>query len=131
MYAIEVDSVFSAAHALRLGGGAVEPLHGHDFRVTVRIEAVTLDGLETVIDFHIVQKLLDTIIGPWRNTTLNDIDPFRAAVNPSAERIAEEVGRRMAMAIVVETQGRERGVRVAEVRVTEAAGCLAVWRPNS
>ncbi len=126
-FAIEVRVIFSAAHALRLLGGREEPLHGHDFSVTVRVGCDALDAIGTVMDFHEVEAALEEVVGGWRNRNLNECEPFRVGgegVNPSAERIAEVVGDRMCAAI---GDGSGRGVRVVEVRVTEAAGCLAIW----
>jgi 6-pyruvoyltetrahydropterin/6-carboxytetrahydropterin synthase len=127
MFGIEVSCTFSAAHALRLPGGGVEPLHGHDFRVTVKVVCAVLDELETVADFHEVEGLLQGIVGPWRNENLNTVEPFKSRVNPSAEQIAATVGAGMVVGIRgLDPEGR-RGLRLVEVRVTEAVGCLAVW----
>jgi 6-pyruvoyl-tetrahydropterin synthase len=135
MFAIEVQRTFSAAHALRLPPGAgagIEPLHGHNFHVTVKITCATLDALETVIDFHPVEDALWGIVGAWNNGNLNDIEPFKTSVNPSAERIAEQIGVAMQRALVqIDPEGiATRNLRLAEVRLTEAPGCLAVWIPG-
>jgi len=135
MYSIEVTTTFCAAHALRLpsaaGAGATEPLHGHNFTVTVTVICQKLDGMQVVADFHDIERLLDEILTPWNNQNLNTIEPFRTRINPSAERIAEHIGAQL--------QGRlgelpgdpvvSRGVRVAMVRLTEAPNCVAVWQP--
>jgi len=132
MFAIEVETSFCAAHALRLPGGVLEPLHGHNFNVTIRIECAQLDTIETVTDFHPVEAALAKIIGPWSNRNLNEIEPFRTSVNPTAERIAEQIGKQMQRALeallpAADTQARH--VHLAEVRLTEAANCLAIWMP--
>jgi 6-pyruvoyltetrahydropterin/6-carboxytetrahydropterin synthase len=122
MFAVEVNAEFCAAHQLRLPprlGGGVESLHGHNWRVTVRIEAAKLDDLETVVDFHGVERALREIVGAWNNRNLNDFPPFDAAVNPSAERIAEHIGKLLS---------ENLGTNVAEVRLTEAPDCIAIWR---
>lgn len=122
MFAIEVTAEFCAAHALRLPvrlGGGLEPLHGHNWKVTLRIDAAQLDDLETVMDFHIVETALKEVTGAWNNKNLNDIEPFVNAVNPSAERVAERIGILVAQKI---------GHRVSEVRITEAPNCVAIWR---
>src|SRR4051812_47129651 len=94
MFAIEVQTVFCAAHALRLPG-ETEPFHGHNFQVTVKLTCQKLDATQTVVDFHAVERILEDILRPWDNQTLNLLEPFRARVNPSAERIAEQIGQRM------------------------------------
>lgn len=122
MYAIEVTTEFCAAHQLRLPDGGTEPLHGHNWRVTVRVESNQLDPLETVMDFHILEKLLHEIVNPWVNQTLNAIPPFNQSINPSAERLAETI------AHAIRDQIRPPA-RLVEVRITEAPGCLAVYKP--
>jgi len=125
-FAIEVSMVFSATHQLLLAEGNEEPLHGHEWRATVRVEAQRLDAMETVLDFHEVERALQTAVGNWRGRRLNEVAPFAEGLNPSAERVAEEIGRRM----VDTLEGRDakaRGVRIAQVRVTEAPGCVAIW----
>jgi 6-pyruvoyl-tetrahydropterin synthase len=134
MYQIEVKTSFCAAHALRLpglGGVSAEPLHGHNFNVTVRLNCQKLDAAQTVVDFHLVQRLLDQVLSPWNNQNLNMIEPFRGRINPSAERIAEQIGLQLqgAMGGLPEDPVASRGLRVAEVRLTEAPDCLAIWRP--
>ena len=132
MFAIDVQRTFSAAHALRLPGGVIEPLHGHDFQVTARIGCRVLDEIETVLDFHVVEKWLGEAIGPWQNRNLNEIEPFRSTVNPSAERIAEQIGVQLLRQLEQHApqENARRGVRVMEVRITEAPGCLAIWMPD-
>ncbi len=56
MFAIEVQQTFHASHALRLPGGGIEPSHAHNFQLTAKIAADSLDPLETVLDFHEVEK---------------------------------------------------------------------------
>jgi 6-pyruvoyl-tetrahydropterin synthase len=132
MFAIEVQTVFCAAHALRLGPAQeVETLHGHNFQVTVRVTCQKLDPSQTVVDFHVVEHLLEQVLMPWNNQNLNALEVFRGRVNPSAERIAEQIGVQLqgALAGLPEGPVAARGLRVAEVRVTEAPNCAAVWQP--
>jgi 6-pyruvoyl-tetrahydropterin synthase len=128
MIAIEVESTFCAAHALRQGGEQ-ESLHGHTFRVVARLTCAKLDGSQTVVDFHLVEELLEEVLGPWNERNLNVMEPFSGRVNPSAERLAERIGAQL-QGLLGERAGEAvtgRGLRVAEVRVTEAPGCVAIW----
>ena len=43
MYELSVESEFCAAHALLIKG-VREPVHGHNFRVTLTLEAPSLDA---------------------------------------------------------------------------------------
>jgi 6-pyruvoyltetrahydropterin/6-carboxytetrahydropterin synthase len=130
MFSIEVQSSFSAAHALRLPNGGVEPLHGHDFQVTVKIAADKLNALETVVDFHDIEDALDAILLHWRNRNLNDIEPFKTRINPSAERIAEYIGHILRESLANLNGNDSRNLRLIHVRVTEASNCLAIWSPD-
>jgi 6-pyruvoyltetrahydropterin/6-carboxytetrahydropterin synthase len=128
MYAIEVTTEFCASHQLRLPNGSLEPLHGHNWRITLRITAQKLDALETVLDFHDVERALQQHVLPWNNCHLNDLDPFKdGAHNPSAERVAEEIARRLTRILTQSPDATARQVRISEVRVTEAPHCAAVW----
>ena len=130
MFAIEVKTIFCAAHALRLPDGT-EPFHGHNFEVTVKLTCQKLDALQTVADFDDVQRLLEQILEPWNNQTLNLLEPFRSRINPSAERMAEQIGQEMqtALAALPDSPVGSRGLKVVEVRLTEAPGCTAIWQP--
>ncbi len=120
-FAIEVQAVFCASHQLRLAGGALEPLHGHNWHVTVTVESAVLDAVETVMDFHVLEQALEKIIGPWRNQHLNILPPFDGSINPSAERVCQQI----ALALQPHVANP---ARLTQVRVTEAPGCAAIWK---
>lgn len=62
------EFVFSAAHA-GVHDGALEPLHGHTFQVTLRLSgAVGADGM--LIDFSAIKAALRQAIAPLRRRTL-------------------------------------------------------------
>ena len=130
-YEITTDAVFSAAHALRLPDGSLEPLHGHDWRVAVTVASDRLDAMDTVMDFHQLEAAVEAVVGPWRNRCLNDVEPFgverggevELTVNPSAERVAERIG-------VAVAAGLSEGVRLVRVDVGEAPGCTARYLPD-
>ncbi len=123
MFEITIEKVFSASHALRLPGGGLEPLHGHDWDVRVTVGSAGLDALQTVMDFHVLEREVDAVLAPWRNRHLNEVEPFAdEAWNPSAERVAQWIGSRVAA-------GLPEGVSLVSVAVGEAPGCTAVYRP--
>lgn len=120
-FEIRITRVFSAAHQLRFPGGGVEPLHGHDWRTRVTVAADTLDELGCVMDFHEFERLLEEILRPMANVLLNDLPAF-TTVNPSAENVAQHIGRSVA-------EGLPAGVRLVRAAVTEAPGCVAAYVP--
>ncbi len=128
MHQISVSRHFSAAHAIRLRDGTLEPQHRHDWSVLVTVETAKLDQLETVMDFHVLEKAVDALLGRVSERTLNDCPPFAArggklAISPTAERVAEWLGTALAREL-------PRGVRVVSVAVGEAPGCTATFRPD-
>ena len=129
MYQIQVDKVFSASHAIRLPDGSLEPLHGHNWPVSVVVQSQELDEIETVMDFHILEAWLDELLATVHNRHLNDVAPFadeqeKLVVNPSAERVAWWIG----SAIALRLPGHVQLVRVS---VGEAAGCTAIYLPSN
>src|SRR5690606_10621579 len=128
MYAITTTTRFSAAHAIRLYDGSLEPLHGHNWCVEVTVAADELDAIETVMDFHELERLVERVVTPSRNGNLNAIPTFigaggMLAVNPTAERVAWWIGE----AVIRELPDR---VKLMSVRVEEAPGCFATYRPR-
>jgi 6-pyruvoyltetrahydropterin/6-carboxytetrahydropterin synthase len=127
MYEIIVESIFAAAHAIRLPDGTLEPTHGHNWPVKVTVAADELDDIETVCDFHILEALVKDAVGSWQNQHLNDCEPFTdgsggLAINPTAERVAWVIAEKI-------TPGLPSNCRLVSVSVGEASGCTAMYRP--
>ena len=119
-FEVRISRSFAASHALRLPDGSLEPRHGHGWAVDVTLAADKLDAMDCVVDFHVVEQKLDAILGPWDRQHLNDVEPFRSGINPSAERVAEAVANGLHF---------DGGVRLVSVEVGEATGCVAIYRP--
>jgi 6-pyruvoyltetrahydropterin/6-carboxytetrahydropterin synthase len=124
MYEITVDREFCAAHALEIQGTR-EPLHGHNFHVTVTIAGDKLDSDGLLCDFHTVNAVLKEVCRPFVNANLNETSPFDR-VNPTAELIARHIGDQMVNLL---EEALAPAARVAAVRVTETTGCAATYRP--
>lgn len=123
MYEITITTGFCAAHAIRLPDGSLEPVHRHNWRVWVTVSSAQLDGIETVMDFHELQRLVGEIVSPMENQNINDLEPFTDnQVNPTAERVAWWIATSVAKTL-------PKGVSLANVRVEEAPGCVATYRP--
>lgn len=121
MFQLELETEFSAAHAIVIAGTR-ERVHGHNFRVTMVVEGPRLDAEGLLCDFHMVERWLEEIVAPFRDGDLNSTPPFDR-LNPTAERIAEHIGVTMAGKLPA-------SVRVGRVRVTEATRCAAVFVPT-
>ncbi len=120
MYSISVSTIFTASHQLRLADGSLEVLHSHDWQVTASVQSPQLDAIETVMDFHALEGLMQGIVMPWHNRRLNDLEPFNARWNPSAERVAEHIARTLGPLL-------PGYITLWSVSVTEAPGCVATF----
>ena len=90
MYQISVEDHFDSAHALRGYRGKCEALHGHRFRVVVKIKASSLNDIGIAYDFAELKQHLGGIIAGFDHTNLNEVSPFDK-INPSSENIASTI----------------------------------------
>ena len=90
MYQVSVEQHFDAAHFLRGYRGKCEALHGHRFRVVVRVRAGAVDELGMAYDFTELKRHLGNILSRFDHTCLNDLAPFDE-INPSSENIAAAI----------------------------------------
>lgn len=119
-YEITTTATFSAAHAILIQG-VREPLHGHDWTTTIRVQAPTLDDEGLLLDFHALHASLLKVIAPFQNANLNDTPPF-TTVNPTAERVIEHIATEIAKDLPA-------GVSLSWCDITEAPGCIARYHP--
>lgn len=117
---IAVQRSFKAQHAVTIGG-VEELLHEHDWHVQVEV-AGALDAEGLLIDFHLLESVLDEVLAPFKDNAFNGTPPFDEW-NPSAENIARHV----INTIVHEALPEEarRRIDVGRAIVEEAPGCHA------
>jgi len=120
MFELTIDARFSAAHAIRINGRP-EPTHGHDWVATVCIAGETLDENDLLMDFHTIEDALKDCVARFHNRFMNEVAPFND-INPTAERVAEHIGKTIQPILVGD-------ITLLWTRVTEAPGCAAIWRP--
>ncbi len=87
MYQISVEQHFDAAHFLRGYQGKCEALHGHRFRVVIKIKTSRVNDIGIAYDFIELKQHLGDILVRFDHTCLNDVPPFDK-INPSSENIA-------------------------------------------
>ena len=90
MYEIAVEKHFDAAHYLRGYQGKCESMHGHRYRVVVKVKALKLNDIGLAYDFTDLKRHLNDILARFDHTCLNDMPPFDK-INPSAENIATTI----------------------------------------
>ena len=120
MFRVVVEGGFSATHRVRLPGGELEAIHGHDWRVRLHLAVSELDEHDMVVDFHHARAVLQSVLDRLDHTDLAPC-PGLAGHNPTAERVAQHVYEQ------VEAGGLPM---VSAVEVTEAPGCVAVYAPG-
>ena len=90
MYELKIISQFSAAHQLREYEGKCENLHGHNWKVEVSVTGNKLGKNGLLIDFKLIKKATENVLGELDHEFLNDLDAFKTA-NPSSENIARHI----------------------------------------
>lgn len=116
-YEVRVQGRFSAVHQLKMYDGAVEPLHGHDWRVEAVFRGPKLDEIGLLIDFDEASRVLGQILAELNHGNLNTLD-WLGGQNPSAEHVARVIFRQLGSRL-----GQDRPL--AAVYVEEAPGCVA------
>ena len=122
-YELFIQADFSAAHALRGYKGKCERLHGHNWRVDLRLAGDRLDAGGMLLDFTDAKRILAEVLDPFDHRHLNEVPPFDR-VNPSSENIARVVAEAVAERL-------PKGVRVASVTAWESDRCAATYRPEA
>lgn len=121
MFELTVTREFCAAHTITIKGWR-EPVHGHNWRVTVAVGGPQLDEDGLLCDFHLIEQHVDGILKPLTNVDLNATPPFDQ-LNPTAENVAKHIGDALIPHLPA-------GVSLAYVSVTEAPGCCAKYIPG-
>jgi 6-pyruvoyltetrahydropterin/6-carboxytetrahydropterin synthase len=95
MYSVRVEAEFAAAHSLTHYRGKCERLHGHNYRVLAYARGESLGEGGMLLDFGELKGALRSVLEALDHSNLNELPEF--AGDPSAERIAELVFRRLAL----------------------------------
>ena len=72
-----------------------------------------------VMDFHLLEKLVEGVVGPMHNRHLNELQMFEK-MNPSAEGVAMRVAEGLKL---------PAGLRLVSAEVWETAENSAIYRP--
>lgn len=122
MFEASVSGSFIAAHRLRLPSGALEPAHHHNWRVTVTFAGRELDQRGVLVDFGEIKSRLDGLLAILFDRNLNELPVF-AGLSPSAENVAKHIAQQLGGLL-------PDGVRLSQVEIEEAQGCVARYRPG-
>lgn len=119
---ISVERKFKARHAVTIHGEE-ELLHEHEWHVRVEV-AGPLDDEGLLIDFHLLEQALDTVLAPFADNTINGTPPFDEQ-NPSAELIAKHI----IDTVIFEALPKpaRKRIQIGRAIVEEAPGCRATY----
>jgi len=122
MYELFVEEHFDAAHYLPEYQGKCEQLHGHRFKVVMRVEGADVGSDGMVYDFSAMKRHLRELLAAVDHTCLNDIAPF-AGRAPSSENIAAWLFGEL------KTHFAGARVKLTEVEVWESPTSGVKYRP--
>lgn len=115
MFELDVETGFSAGHALRGYLGKCENCHGHNYKVQLTVTGEALNEIGLLYDFKDVKALMKEVLGRLDHQFLNNLEPFREA-NPSAENIARYLYLEIGSLV---SQSSEYRAKVSRVKVWE------------
>lgn len=104
---------FAAAHRLRGYDGNCARLHGHNWKVEISLTGSQLNDVGMLIDFKEIKRTGKQILTQLDHYYLNDISPFDAELNPTAENIAFYLFQQLSEAL------NDERISVSAVRVWE------------
>lgn len=87
LYILRLKTEFSAAHRLVNYPGVCNNIHGHNFKVKIKVAASKLDESGMAIDMLELKQKLQSVVSPYDHTTLNNKAPFNR-LNPTSENLA-------------------------------------------
>ena len=123
MFEIGITDEFEAAHSLTGDFGPAVRLHGHTYKVEVRVEAQDVDKTGTFYDIGKLRSQLRAVLQPLHYRNLNDV-----AELVDSNTTAEVVARHLFKSLVSEV--RAAGVAGLKVTVWESPSCFASYRES-
>ncbi len=121
-FEVMIERNFSSAHQLRGYQGKCENLHGHNYKIEIYARGRELDNIGLLVDFGELKAAADEIVQYLDHRNINELPPFDAELNPSAENLARYVLERVAARV-----GDER-VQVFKVRCFETPTSVATYQ---
>ncbi len=120
-YELFIQADFSAAHQLREYKGKCERLHGHNWRIDLRLASDRLNAEGLLLDFTEAKRILGEVLERFDHRYLNEVEPFDR-LQPSSENIARTIAEAVA-------ERFPAGVRVVSVTAWESDRCAATYSP--
>lgn len=122
-FEVMIERNFSSAHQLRGYKGKCENLHGHNYKIEIYARGRELNNIGLLVDFGELKEAADEIVRYLDHRNINELPPFDAELNPSAENLARYILERVAAAC-----GDDERVRVYKVRCFETPTSVATYQ---
>jgi 6-pyruvoyltetrahydropterin/6-carboxytetrahydropterin synthase len=123
MFELKVTNHFAAAHQLEMVAKKCENLHGHNWKIEVRIAGDQLNDAGVVMDFGKIKQHVSATMKTLDHKFLNDLECFKGG-NPSSENIAKYIADTLQGTI------SEPSIRVASVTAWESDDACATYFPD-
>lgn len=122
MFEVMIERNFSSAHQLRGYRGKCENLHGHNYKIEIYARGRELNHIGLLVDFVELKEAADEVVTFLDHRNINELPPFDAELNPSAENLARFILERVAARV-----GDERA-RIYKVRCFETPTSVATYQ---
>ena len=117
MFELTAEDTFDAAHALRGYDGPCENLHGHTWKVQIKLQGKKLNQIGLLEDFKSLKHELKEGLKDFDHKLLNDVKPFDEE-NPSSENLARHIYKKI----------KKKKTSLVKVIVWESAtSCASYW----
>ena len=122
-FEIGITDEFEAAHSLKGDFGPATRVHGHTYKVEVRVEAPDIDATGTFMHLGGLRSSLRAVLEPLHYRNLNEIAEF-AGANTTAETLARHILIKLSLEL------RNAGADAARVTVWESPSSFASYRES-
>jgi 6-pyruvoyltetrahydropterin/6-carboxytetrahydropterin synthase len=123
MFELKVTNHFAGAHQLKMVAKKCENLHGHNWKIEVRVTGKSLNDAGVVMDFGEIKRHVSEIMNSLDHKFLNELEYFQNG-NPSSENIAKYIAESMQEKLT------EPDIRVASVTAWESDDACATYFPE-
>lgn len=121
MFELKIVTRFAAAHQLKMVSQKCENLHGHNWKVEVRVAGEKLNSAGVLVDFGELKKQVAEIIEELDHRFLNETEFFNNNTPPSSENIAFYIAKGL------EKKLDGAGARVTRVSAWESDDACATY----
>jgi len=120
-FEVMIERNFSSAHQLRGYKGKCENLHGHNYKIEIYARGRELNNIGLLVDFVELKEAADDLVTYLDHKNLNELEPFIAEQNPSAENVARFILEKLGARI------NDDRVKIYKVRCCETPTSVATY----